>query len=333
MTSDVDDILIDELSSWHAKLTSGEATEADGRAFIAWLAQSPRHQAEFDRLKDILGEIDTRFLAEDAPVALLERAPAARTPRRQGMRDSIRFPRMQPRFLQAAAAVFAMTILGGWWLSATLSSRYERTSTVVGEQRTITLPDGSEAILNTATSLAYRINHKERSIRLTQGEAFFQVHKNPDIPFVVLIDQGEVRVVGTAFNIRSLSGVTTISVAEGIVAVTDATGRTDRLLIGDRATMSMSRMVVARSVDNPDTANAWTRRQLVYQNLPLHAVAEDLSRYFPGRIVTVGHAADVEVSAVINLDDRASVLAALSKQLSVHISEDNEGTVFIHAGN
>jgi len=319
MTGDAQNVLIDELSAWFAKMSSGEATDADRRAFETWLDAAPERRTAHDRFQALLGVVDEGFLDHDAPEVLLDAAAPPFAPSRRRRPEGTRplLLRSRPAFATAAAAA-VVVVTAGWLLVQ--PGRYQPAATAVGEQRTLTLADGSHVILNTDTSLSYRMGRSARAIRLARGEAFFEVRKDPKAPFVVAVDEGEVRAVGTAFNVRSWGGQTDVSVKEGVVAVRTHDGQAGRLLAGDHAVITAAGLRIVQRGDNTAIVDAWTQGRLVYRNQPLSVVVKDLDRYFAGRLVADGPLVDTRVSAVISLGDERAVLAALSQQLPISVS-------------
>lgn len=318
MMGDAQNVLIDELSAWFAKMSSGEATDADRRAFDTWLGAAPERRAAYDRFQALLGEIDEMFLDRDAPEVLLDVAAPSPAVSRRRRREGIRPLRLRDKPALAATAAALVVVVAGWLIAQ--PGRYSPAATAVGEQRTLTLADGSNVILNTDTSLSYRTAQSSRSIRLARGEAFFKVRKNPKAPFVVAVDEGEVRAVGTAFNVRSWGGQTDVSVKEGVVVVRAHGGQEGRLLAGDHAVLAPTGLRIIQRGDNAASVDAWTQGRLVYRNQTLRFVVKDLDRYFEGRLVADGPLVDTRVSAVINLGDERTVLTALSQQLPISVS-------------
>ena len=94
--------------------------------------------------------------------------------------------------------------------------------TRIGEQNTITLVDGSVIQLNTDSRVQVDYSTDHRSITLLQGEAFFQVAKNPDRPFDVIAGEGKVSAIGTAFSMRLNERAVNVIVTEGKVALSVA---------------------------------------------------------------------------------------------------------------
>lgn len=111
------------------------------------------------------------------------------------------------------AAVFTLLIAATWWVTA---SHFSNTSSVVatntlfipaGQRVKITLPDGTGVWLNSKTTLTYptAFSGKERRVSV-EGEAFFEVAKNPEQPFIVQSKGVEMKVLGTKFNVQGYAG-------------------------------------------------------------------------------------------------------------------------------
>ncbi|MBT31594.1 MAG: hypothetical protein CMO01_18215 [Thalassobius sp.] len=89
---------------------------------------------------------------------------------------------------------------------------YTTKSTPLGQKSNIKLPDGSKVKLNSGSSITFPSNFiKNREVQL-KGEAFFEVEKNEDVPFRVIAEEIEVKVVGTSFNVQSIDTEETVEV-------------------------------------------------------------------------------------------------------------------------
>lgn len=133
-----------------------------------------------------------------------------------------RFPVMRAA---AAIAFLACGALAIWKLAGNRqsTSQYYTVSTGINSVKQLTLPDGSQIWLNSATSLQIPQNFdgKVRQIILNEGEAFFDVHHEANRPFIVLTSTLNVQVLGTSFNIKTFKGLKNIkvSVVSGKVGV------------------------------------------------------------------------------------------------------------------
>ena len=140
----------------------------------------------------------------------------------------------------AAAAVLLITLTTYFFISNRQIAYFSK-----DEVASMTLPDNSTIVLNKASSLHYtkRFNKNERSVNLS-GEAFFDVTKDKYKPFKVVVDDIEVVVVGTSFNIRSSEELTEVVVESGIVKVLEKNKNytlypNDKLIV-DKKTKSIS---------------------------------------------------------------------------------------------
>lgn len=129
-------------------------------------------------------------------------------------------------WLWKAAAVIILFSTGSllWWKWQNAQKEYKAQYVVISTGKTgikkITLPDHSTVWLNTLGKLRFQrsFDDKNRVIYLDEGEAFFEVTKNPDKPFSVYTPTLHTRVLGTSFNIKSYPSL-------NFVRVTVATGK------------------------------------------------------------------------------------------------------------
>jgi transmembrane sensor len=208
MTMDSEKDIKAAARDWLLRLSLVESPTPDERAqFAAWCAEDPRHMAAYQRFESIWQDAAT--LAELKPLAAL---PLARDPWWRRVRASLL---AHPMRLATSAGLAAASIaVGVWYLLAPVSY-----ATGVAEVREIHLTDGSEVTLGARSSLEVAFRPHERRVALTSGVAFFSVSKNSLSPFIVLVGDKEVRVVGTKFEVRCDPEEMRVSVVEGTVEV------------------------------------------------------------------------------------------------------------------
>jgi transmembrane sensor len=114
----------------------------------------------------------------------------------------------------ALAASIALAVFGAWFV--TQRGVY---TTDIGEQRSVTLEDGSTISLNARSRVRVRFTDAQRNVELIAGQALFHVAKNPARPFIVKSDHTQVRAVGTQFDVNRRKVATIVTVVEGTVAV------------------------------------------------------------------------------------------------------------------
>ncbi len=172
----------------------------------------------------------------------------------------------------------------------------QRESTQVGEQKTVSLADGSVLHLNTSTALEISYSEGRRDIRLLQGEAHFEVAHDQTRPFVVSAGSSQVTAVGTAFNVELVdNGALELLVTEGKVMVQDAqaaavpaldqntTASFDTVFMvsGEAATFNAEGQLNKRtlSLDKVQKALSWQQGILVFEGEPLKEALVEVSRY------------------------------------------------------
>lgn len=174
-------------------------------------------------------------------------------------------------------------------------SRTFTVSTPRGGTYQVRLPDGSIAWLNAASSLTYSPPVKEdggvRRLKLT-GEAYFEVAKDKDHPFVVSTGQQQVTVLGTHFNINSYKdeGAVKTTLLEGSVRVEplSASGspipNLARILKPGMEAINSGKTIEVVPAD-PDLAIAWKNGEFAFKNESLEEIMKKISRWYDVEVV------------------------------------------------
>ena len=149
-----------------------------------------------------------------------------------------------------------------------------------GADYTVELADGTVVHLNCETTLRYpvRFTGKERRVFL-EGEAYFIVAKD-SLPFVVSTSRGDIRVLGTTFNVKSYDEEIAMqaTLVEGKVLV--AQGQKEmELAPGEQGTVTDAGIMAKRAVD-VDEFVGWRKGIYVFKKQPLEDIMRDLSRWY-----------------------------------------------------
>lgn len=275
-------------------------------AWDAWMAADPDHADAYWRLAE----------AEGDAIEALKTAPAPRVQRIMPRR-AFAFPRRW-----AIAAAVAVLAVGGVWIGWSQRAQPWIIETAPGEQRNVTLADGSEVSLAGATRLALDRRHP-RDVRLEAGRALFEVTHDAAHPFVVVVGDVTLTDLGTTFDVTRLGDSARVAVSEGIVRV-DTRNATATLNAGD-AVVATPDGLESRSVSPEDVAS-WREGRLSYAGETLAIVAEDLSRALNRRITVSPALAERRFSGSLSTRlDPASQRARLERLLGVTVVEDGEG--------
>lgn len=323
-------------ADYFARRREADWTGADERELDAWLAADPQHRSIFESLGRTvldLQQLPRPALACDAAAAPQARAsgPRAQTqahlpaPARQRTRRGL-----MPALL-SVALVTTLAVGGGWYAWDNHASHVIEMATGPGEVREAELPDGTRVTLNFSSRLQVRYYPRRRETVLDQGEAFFQVAADRSRPFTVDSGASQIRVVGTAFNVRAGPPALVVKVLEGKVELRPDRHAADdrRLLLGAGAGMSVDARDGTRQplAAGADTVGDWRSGQLVFQQAPLTQVAADLARYLgrPVRVDGDARLAALSVSGVALTGKPEVFLRSLPHLLPVRVQGDAQG--------
>lgn len=283
--------------------------QAQGAAFKRWLLADPGHREAYAQAKALwqMSAVPAARLVDEEREGLQQYLDAIARPPAQG-----RWRQRVSALAAAACLVLAVGVVGGWhpgfWLQD-LQADYSST----GHVRQLTLADKSQVTLDAGSAIAVDFAHGERRVRLLRGAAFFQVTHTGE-PFLVAAAGGEVRVLGTQFEVREQGDGAQVTVRSGRVAVTPVQGEVARELTANQQLAYVGgRAGSTLSVDS-ESRLAWRQGWLNYYQVPLAQVVEDLGRYYPGRILLLdGALGQRKVSGSFPVQEPLAALDSLGK--------------------
>lgn len=177
--------------------------------------------------------------------------------------------------------------------------------------RTFELPDGTRATLQQGAELAYfeDFNELTRTVRLS-GQAFFEVHKDKTRPFLVGNGITELRVTGTAFNLRVEKEELEVEVSEGSVELT----HNNKVI-----PVEANKCGIAKAgkpcllTDAPHlNRHGWRTGKLYFEDTELPVVLETLRTNF-GFEITFPEGCNYPVSGTFSTDDPAAILRDVAR--------------------
>lgn len=316
-----DGTIHDAASAWFVLLRDEAASDADRAAFDEWLHADPAHEVAYQKLELVWSGLEQ--VQRPPPRAI---NPGRLEVSRVAWR---RRPAKRRPLLKGLAAVGISASVLWATLLAVPQGLFADFKTAAGEQRTVTMADGSTVDLNTQTAISVEYSNNRREITLHSGEAYFQVTTNPDNPFVVVTDIGTVRVLGTAFSVRKDETAATVIVTENRVEVSDRVGGNAVLKIGDKVSLTETGIGSIERA-NLQRALSWKRGRLVFEEQRLETVLDELGRYMSGYIVTADDGiADLPVSGVFNITDIGSTLQTIDQTLPVKVTRLSDWVVIV----
>lgn len=292
-----------EAARWHVQRMAGDASPGLERAWRAWLDSAPQNGWAWARVEQLHGQLASvpGGLAFDA----FKRAEAQGLTRRGVVKG-----------LLLATGLG----LGGWasYRSTPAQALLADVHSGTGEIRSVTLADGSQLVLDTASAVNIRFDNRQRLIQLVRGRILLTSGKDvQQRPLRVQTAQGVVQALGTRFSVAQQAGRSEVEVFEHAVRVSPLLGEAQRLESGQACGFSDQR------VDSPQLASAaqaaWSLGQLVVENWRLGDLLDELGRYRPGLLTYAPQLAEQRVSGNFSLTDSDAALSALARSFDLRI--------------
>lgn len=313
--------------AWLVRMGRAEVSARDLEGFEAWLDAEPARLGEYQALKSTHREARALKSALTAELAILPRKPAAS--RRPG------WPVVAgPAVAVLSAAILAVTLWPGLSPFGPIDpmSGAMTYQTTVGEVRDVHLADGSTVTLDTGSVVRVALRPDARQVVVERGQAYFQVSHNPDRPFRVDLADRTVVVTGTRFVTRLEGDAARVTLLEGSVNLSPASGSgfSFHLSPGDTVVYEPGRPVRLEARIDPAEAAPWRQRRLVFRDARLSDALAELSRYTPVRLVADDPALDRQrVTAVFPLEGDGSVVDRIDRLFPVTITPSGPGSVVV----
>jgi len=292
-----------EAGVWIARLHGDERDRELEDAVRQWLQASPLNARAFELATEVWD--DAANLRRLVPLSVSRPAP-------------------RRHISVALAATLIMALAAVAILALYLYPDGVRTG--VGEQRMLTLNDGTRVYLNTATHIYIHYDRHSRRVELESGEALFDVAKATDRPFRVTAGDGQVTALGTSFVVRREEQRLAVTLVEGKVTV----NQTFTLTAGERLTLAPGE---AARLDMPslEKATAWRRGQVILDDTPLVAAVAEMNRYSPIKLVIEQpEAGTLLISGLFQAGDSASFARAVAATYG--LTAVNKGDRIVLAG-
>lgn len=302
LLTDKDAIILQEAADWLVALHSNDA---DLQALAEWRQRSNAHEVAWQRAEKILDSF--RQLPPQATHATLGKLE--NPGRRRALRN---------------ISLLALLAPGAWlgWRYLPWQEWRAEFSTGKGEQKTIELADGTQLVLNTASTVDVRLTPDERRIILFEGEILITTgtDKNqPPRPFIVKTAQGEVRPVGTRFSLYQKNAATTrLAVFEGAVDVYPSQAKQSSQVRAGEQVLFSTRSLETR-LPVADHAALWESGMLLARDMRLDALLAEFSRYHTGMLHYDPAIANLVVSGAFSLQDIPGSLALLEQSLPIEV--------------
>lgn len=283
-----------EAAAWMARLHADDRSAQDDKAFHAWLDADDANRARFEQVSTVWDDVGG--LRDD-----IEREP-------------LKGPMLTRRAVMASMAAVSVCGIGLYSWGDAWASDY---STAVGEQKRVTLPDGSRLFLDTNTSLTVKQGQKLRRLSLSHGRVHFVIAAD-ERPFEIEAGSRKLIAGSGQFDVQCDADHIAFIALEGAAVIRDdrAGSALARMMPGDRFSMENGRT----TLDRPDIGDVqvWQTGRAAFRNATLASVVKEMNRYSQQELVIADpRSATLRLSGVYSVGDNANFARTVADLLPV----------------
>jgi len=290
-----------------------KASEQEIETFEKWMASNPENKESFEKMRKIWEKSEEIEIFNQIDVEADWKLVKAKTaPKAKVRKLSV--------YIRYAASIVILISLSFAFLYQTTPGfgKLAQQKTKLKKDQVL-LADGTQVHLNQNSRLVYpnQFNSKTRNVIL-EGEAYFEVEKNPSKPFIITSGNAIIEVLGTAFNVRNdEKGRTIVTVNSGKVSLTDQkTKKVVFLTKGEKGILHDS--TITESVNDEPNFDTWKTGVLRFRKTPMPLVFKYIEDYYGIKITNKCERIDtLNFSSTFNNQRINSVISELELQLNI----------------
>lgn len=238
----------------------------------------------------------------------------------------------------AASIAVLIAIVSGLWLSQ--GSASAEMATIYSEMgESLTLMDKSKVILNRKASIEHftSLNSNTRKVNL-EGEAFFDVYRMTEKPFLINTNSIQIEVLGTSFNVRDFKSEdeSMVFVKSGKVKISSLSAPNKKIVLtaGQQVIFNKKSGKLEKSSDEALNALSWMEGKLSFKKTKLKYAVKDLERYFGIKIDLKNK--DLEeclYTSLFNEPQKLEIIETIAATFKLHLKQIGESNYELSGGS
>lgn len=302
-----------------------ESDAEESKAVQDWISEDEANQKQFEKIKWIW---DSSSLLLEKSEVDENQAWQKFTELRNKKIDTA--PKQNQRFLQSklfrVAAAITLIFISAWVYSAFLpqSGRaYFSSVELQSEDTPIEVPllDGTAITLNRNTTLSYsqKLFTKERKVTLENGEAFFDVKRNEQKPFVIQSEAVQITVLGTSFHVKTTGNITEVIVVTGSVQV-EIDGKKEVLRPEEKLSVNQESGEMLKTIPSNNLYNYYVSKKFQADEIRLQELVTSLNEAYDSNIeIAREELKDLAITTTLEYDSLDKNLEVLRETLNLTI--------------
>lgn len=345
---------LEAAGQWLLRVNEDSLTDAEMTEWIEWCEADPRNMRAFEEMQALWRGAAEHPPASDPRGVVNE--PLAATSESWFCESAVSSNRSRTRtpLWTAIAACAALVIVGvaylsSEWFGAQHIAAVEHVETPVAANREAVLPDGSRIAIGARSIVDVDFAGDTRRLEVHDGQAFFQVKRDPVRPFVVKAGELQIKAIGTAFDVRRAVDEIVVTVQEGVVEITReeyeraATSLTEngtsiandrdarvRIAAGEQFVFNARSGATRQALVDPAAVLAWRAGRLEFTGNSLHSILENVNRYSHEPIVLDDPSlGELSFTGTVFVDAVDAWLEGLEQVFPIDVERDAEGKIIL----
>lgn len=309
-----------------AKCLSGEASTEERARLDAWVGESDVNREEFESMKQLWGMAADEPVPVDVDAAWLKVSEQTNASKIIPIAEEERGSWSRWTGMAAGLALLIAAGVSFWVMNQGPEMLLVESG---GHTMALTLPDGSQINLKENSTLSYPegFTGDLREVTLT-GVGYFNIEADKAHPFIVHTQAGDVRVVGTEFEVdaRETDKTLSVDVAEGIVEVSSKDeAEKVRVEAGQRAVLDVAKGELKREENSSPAPFFWKDRTIKFKRTELSRVVVTLEDLLEIQIkLSNEELQECEVTATFKNEDAQTILEVIATTLQLDLSHDGD---------
>jgi transmembrane sensor len=304
---------------------AGETSPEEDKQLHSWLRQSAENERQYTEFKKVF-ELSMKHYAqktgEELPINIDREWDHFMDTIHNTPAKAVKLQSSSNRIWLKIAASLLIVIISGFVINYFFGNNKHLVYQTAGSTLTITLPDGSDVILNTYSKLSYATDfgHGDRTVTLA-GEAFFNVVRDTQKHFIIRAKDAQVQVLGTSFDVKAYDSLQTIEVVvqSGVVGLSVPQLKTEiKLEAGQKGIYTIENKQLGGQPNNDPNFISWNTHKITFNESDLRTVVDVLNKTYHANIVI---ATNVPAACVVTVsfDNQSldAVLAVLKSTLNL----------------
>lgn len=322
-----------------ADYLANESSDEERSALEAWISEKEDNRRFFDKVKKVwqASEVCTDNFCPNVEAAWQKVKQATDKVRPLHVEEQKVGVDNRQWIPYAASVALLLTALVGWWSMKDThfvqKLSFQNETVEANQKGQVVLADGSKVWLNSNTRFYYPKSFEGERVVYLEGEAYFEIAKDEEKPFVIYSGKSVTEVLGTSFNVNTEADAVTVTVASGRVAFYPEGNKESQVVLEKGEAGHFMNKKVSKTRNEDVNYLSWQTGVLTFENASLSAVAKALSRHYGTEVAIDGEASEsCRLTSSFKNQTLDEVLELIRLTLDIEIKKEKERILLIRKG-